>query len=486
MAAEYDLVIIGGSAAGLYAAVAAARLKARVALVGQHQLGESSFWFNKALTEAGRIAYQVDSAVGGVYRNPERVGGTAAIDQAMQWAEAVVASLTERDPQSGSIALLAASGIEVMAGTGEFQNHPLAFSVNGRQLRARAYLIATGACTAKPQIEGLQTAGYLTGEDIFSRFHSRQREPQWPQNLLVIGGGLVATELSQTFNRLGCNITMAVAEPGILAGEDAEATRLIQAQLEAEGVRIITHSPVSQVKSIGGKKWVQAGTQALEADEILLGTGQRPQVEFLNLESVGVKLSPQGIWVNDKLQTSHPQIYACGEVIGGYPLPHVAKYEARIALRNALFWPIFRVKYRSIPWAVFSDPELARVGLTEAEAKRCYGQQIQVLRTFYKDNQRSRMRGETTGFCKIIVKRNGTILGAHLVGPVAAEGVHGIALAMQQRLKIKALADLVHISPTFAEANFKTAAEWELQRLKNPFLQDLLEGIFNLRRSFHR
>jgi len=481
---EYDLVIIGGSSAGLHAAVTAAHQKARVALVEQHQLGKSSFLFNQALTEAGRIAYQADSGED-VYLNPQQTGvGRAHIHRAARWAEAVVANLSEHDPQFGSSALLAALGIEVIVGSGQFQNRPLAFAVNGRQLRARAYLIATGACTAQPSIEGLQTTGYLTGEDIFSQL--QQREPQWPQNLFVIGGGLVATELSQTLNRLGCNITMIVEGPGILAGEDAEAARLIHAQLEAEGVRILTHSQVTQVKRINGKKWVQAGTQALEADEILLCAGQRPQIESLNLEAVEVEVSPQGIRVNNKLQTSHPQIYACGEVIGGYPLPHVANYEARIALKNALFWPFFKVNYRAIPWAVFADPALARVGLTEAQAKRYYGSQVQVLRTFYKSLARSQMRGETTGFCKIIVQRNGTILGAHLVGSAAAEVVHAIALAMQQRLKIKALADLVHISPTFAEVNFNTAAEWQLQRRQNSFLPDLLEGTFNLRRSWHK
>lgn len=477
----YDLVIIGGSSAGLYAAVVSARLKARVALVEQHQLGEGRFLFHKALNEAGRT-YQPMTARN-VDLSRERVGEGTAYIQAVRWAEAVVADLIERDPQSGSSALLAALGIEVIVGTGRFQNHPLAFAVDGRQLRARAYLIATGAYTAKPSIAGLETTGYLTCEEIFSQ---RQRQPRLPQNLLVIGGGLAATELSQTFNRFGCNVTMVVAGPGILAGEDAEATRLIQAQLEAEGVRILTHSQVTEVKRLNSKKWVQVDTQGLEVDEILLASGQRPRVEFLNLEPVGVEVSPQGICVNDKLQTSHPQIYACGEVIGGYPLPHVANYEAQIALKNALFWPTFPVNYRAIPWAVFSDPELARVGLTEAQAKRRYGPQVQVLRTFYKDNGRSQMRGETTGFCKIIVKRNGTILGAHLVGSAAAELVHAIALAMQQRLKIKALAELVHISPTFAEVTGKTAAEWELQRLQNSFWQDLLEGTFNLRRSWHR
>jgi len=162
-------------------------------------------------------------------------------------------------------------------------------------------------------------------------------------------------------------------------------------------------------------------------------------------------------------------------------LPHVARYEAAIALKNALFFPRFKVNYRAIPWAVFSDPELARVGLTEAQARHRYGH-IQVLQQFYKTIAKSQLRGETTGFCKMIVLRDGTILGAHLVGSAAAEVVHLIALAMQQRLKVKALSDLVHISPTFLEINFKTAKEWELGQ--QSARQDWLESWFNLRRAW--
>ncbi|CAA9567523.1 Mercuric ion reductase [uncultured Synechococcales cyanobacterium] len=483
MAVEYDLVVIGGSAAGLSAAVAAAHLKARVALVEAHQLGETTFLRRQALIEVGRATRQAHAAPQfGVDNLATNVGGVSvSCDRAMRWAEGVVATLTENDPQAGSAAALATLGVEVIFGGGQFHNAPLCFSVNGRQLRSRAYLIATGTYTAKPNQE-LQATGYLTSEDILSSLNFTQSQiPPSLQNLLVIGGGLVATELSQTLNRLGSNVTMVVEAPRLLAQEDATAAQLVQAQLEAEGVRILTDSRITQAKQLNGKKWVSTGEYTIEASEILLTVGQRPQVESLNLESVGVQVGKQGVQVNEKLQTSHPRIYACGEVIGGYPLPHVARYEAAIALKNALFFPKFKVNYRAVPWAVFSDPELARVGLTEAQARHRYGQ-IQVLQQFYKTIAKSQLRGETTGFCKMIVFRDGTILGAHLVGSAAAEVVHLIALAMQQRLKVKALSDLVHISPTFLEINFKTATEWGLGQ--QSARQDWLESWFNLRRAW--
>lgn len=484
MAVEYDLVVIGGSAAGLSAAVAAARLKARVALVATHPLGEIEFLRRQALVEVGRVARQAFAAPQfGVDKPGTNMGGVSVrCDRAMQWAEGVVATLTENDPQAGSAAALATLGVEVIVGAGQFHNSPLCFQVNGRHLRSRAYLIATGTYTAKSSIQGLQATGFLTSEDIFSSLNFTQ--PQLPhslQDLLIIGGGLVATELAQTLNRLGSNVTMAVAGSRILGQEDAAAAQLVQAQLEAEGVCILTDRHITQAQLRNGKKWVSTGEQTIEVSEILLTTGQRPQVESLNLDSLGVRVGKQGVQVNHKLQTSHPKIYACGEVIGGYPLPHVARYEARIVLKNALFCPRFKVDYRAIPWAVFSDPELARVGLTEAQARYRYSQ-IQVLQQFYKTMNKAQIRGETTGFCKMIVLRDGTILGAHLVGSAAAEVVHLIALAMQQRLKVKALSELVHISPTFSEISFNTATEYELGQ--QTARQDWLESWFNLRRAW--
>ncbi len=474
MPVEYDLVVIGGSSAGLRAAVAATHLKARVALVEKQQLGETSHHRN-ALMEVGRVANQMRAAVQfGVYSEPESLRGVSGrCDRAMQWAEAVVTRLAERN----SRASLESLGVEVIFGAGQFYNQPLGFSVNGRQLRARAYLIATGVRIVNPNIPGLEAVGYLTSDDL-----SSTQPLQWPQDLLVIGGGIIGTELSQTLTRLGSRVTLAVEGPHVLAQEDTEAARLVQAQLEAEGVRILTQAQVTQAKKIDGKKWVLAGAQALEASEILLTVGQRPQVEFLNLAAVGVKVNPQGIQVNHKLQTSHPRIYACGDAIGGYQLAHVGNYEAGVALKNALFWPIFKVNYRAIPWAVFTDPELARVGLTEFQARQRFGQKVQVLKQFYKTLDRAQMRGETTGFCKIIVQPSGTILGAHLVGPAAAEIIPLIALAMQQRLKVHTLSELVHISPTFSEITFQTVTA---RQVSSPTpRQNFLESFFNLRRSW--
>jgi pyruvate/2-oxoglutarate dehydrogenase complex dihydrolipoamide dehydrogenase (E3) component len=248
-----------------------------------------------------------------------------------------------------------------------------------------------------------------------------------------------------------------------------------------------------QVRRIDDKKWVQAGNHAIETDQILLATGQEPNVESLNLEGVGVKFNRQGLELNEKLQTTNSRIYACGDFVGGYQFAHIAQYEASIALKNALFAPLFKVDYRGIPWAILCDPQLARVGLTEEQARHRYGKDVFVARQHFKTVDKAQLLGDTTGFCKIVGRQNGEILGASIVGPEASELIGAIALAIRHKIKLGASplklaslhADFPHISLTLSEIIHKTALEWQRQRLKrNKSLHDFLEGFFNLRRSW--
>ncbi len=482
MAVEYDLVVIGGSTAAVYAAVAAAHLQARVALVEPHQVMKNwlgtGFIHSKALNQVARVAHHLGEAHQfGVFWETES-DAQPRFTQACEWANSVVSTLEDVH----SPAILASLGIDFIAGNGEFCRLPhFAFVVNSRHLRARAYLIATGSRLVIPEIEGLADIGYLEPADIWQQPVSLEySHPSW----VIIGGGCVGIELAQTLVRLGVNVTLVVSDSHILPKEDPDVSLLLQAQLEAEGVRVCTQAEVKQVKRIENKKWVLVGNKAIEADEVILATFGQPNIENLNLEAVGVKLNRAGIQLNEKLQTTNPRIYACGDVFGGYQFAHIADYEARIALKNALFLPIFKVDYRSIPWAIFSDPMLARVGLTEAEAMRRYGKEVLVLRQYFKTVNRAVLMGETTGLCKIVVRRNGEILGASIVGPEGGELIHILALAMHQRLKVSAIAQPT-ISPSLSEIIYQTAAEWHRQRLSsNTLLKDLLESFFNLRRSW--
>lgn len=488
MAVDYDLAIIGSSPAGLYAAAAAASLKARVALVatGVSPVGFQEIYnelCGKALTEISsqvlqlRAAHQFGIHCTELENAPAPEEISVRFSEALQWAAGVASNLGEMH----SPAVLASLGVDVIAGAGQFYPKPhLGFEVKDRRIRARTYLLATGSKPAVPEIQGLSATGYLTGETI----GQLAKNKQLPQSLIVIGGAPTGIELAQTFARLGSSVTLVVKSPHILPHEDPEAALLVQAQLEAEGVRVLTNTEATQVRRIEGKKWVQAGNLAIEGDEILLAAGQMPDVASLNLESVGVKLHRRGIELNEKLQTTNPRIYACGDAAGGERAPHVAQYEAGVALKNALFLPVFKVDYHGIPRAIFTDPQVARVGLTESQALSRYGRDVLVLRQYFKTVAKAQLRGETTGFCKIAVRRNGEILGATVAGADAGELIHTIALAVRQKIKIGAIADMPHIWPTLSEIAGTTAAEWRRLRLAgNPRLQNFLEGLFNWRRG---
>jgi pyruvate/2-oxoglutarate dehydrogenase complex dihydrolipoamide dehydrogenase (E3) component len=480
---DYDIVIIGGSLAGYYAALAATQLRATVALVEPKV--DYGFTAHHALTEIGKLAQKLnDAASFGIHAThtdtSEECHISMAWQEAMLYAQCVASNLKEQH----SPAILAALGVDIIVGNGQFQSSPqLAFAVNNRLLRARTYLLASGSRPEIPDIKGLQATGYLTLSNIWQSLQGATL----PQNWVIIGGIPQSIEIAQTLARFGCSVTLVVKHPYLLPNIDPEIAILLQAQLEVEGVRVFTDTPVTQVRLIEDKKWIQAGDKAIETDEILVVTGQQPNLESLNLATVGVKWHRRSLVVNDKLQTTNYRIYACGDVIGGYDFANIANYEAKIALNNALFFPRLRVDYRSIPWAMFSVPMVAQVGLTEAQAKRLFSRdEILVLRQYFKTVAAAQIRDETTGICKLIVLNNGEILGASILGAEAGELINLIALAMSQKIKVKDLANLSPVYPSFSEILEQAAREWSKQRLNsNIALQEFLEGFFHFCRNWN-
>ena len=473
MVVKYDIVIIGGGSAGLVVASAAAQLKAKVALVERNKLGGDCLWFgcvpSKSLIHASRVAYQVKNAARfGIYTEPPEIEFAKVTGHVQQ----VIANIQPHDSPERFRGL----GVEVIFGEGKFIDKKT-FEVDGQQLTARAFVIATGSRPAIPSVEGLHSADFLTNEKVFDL---KER----PNSLVIIGAGPIGCELGQAFSRLGSNVTIISSKSHILPKEEPEAALVVQKQFESEGINILKEVRAEKVEVVDGKKQVTAGGKNIIVDEILVAGGRLPNVESLNLEVAGVEVGKPGIIVNEKLQTTNSKIYACGDVIGGYQFTHVAGYEAVVALTNALFFPISKVNYRVIPWATFTDPELARVGLTEKQAKERYGDDVCVLKQPFSGVDRAQAEAATTGFGKIITKGNGEILGAHLVGISAGELIHEIVLAMSHKLPVSALTG-IHVYPTLSEVNSKAGLLLKKQKYaKNLSQQNLLEQFFNWRRSF--
>jgi pyruvate/2-oxoglutarate dehydrogenase complex dihydrolipoamide dehydrogenase (E3) component len=472
MAIEYDIVIIGGGSGGLVVASAAAQLKAKVALVERDRLGGDCLWYgcvpSKSLIHASRVAYEVKNASRfGIHTNPPDIEFAKATGHVQK----VIKAIEPHDSPERFRGL----GVEVIFGDGKFTDGNT-FEVNGRQLKARAFVVSTGSRPAIPPIEGLKEAGFLTNEKVFSL-------TERPNSLAIIGAGPIGCELGQAFSRLGSEVTIINSRDLILPKEDPEAAKVVEDQFIAEGINILSQSRAERVEVKDGKKYLFCGGKQVIVDEILVSAGRQPNVESLNLEAAGVVVGKKGIEVNEKLQTTNSKIYACGDVIGGYQFTHVAGYEAVVVLTNALFLPISKANYRVIPWATFTAPELARVGLTETQARERYGKDVYVLKQDFSGVDRAQAEAATQGFGKIITRGNGEILGAHLVGPSAGELIHEIVLAMSNKLKVSALTG-IHIYPTLSEVNSKAGLLLKKRKFaENQWQQDLLEKFFNLRRS---
>jgi pyruvate/2-oxoglutarate dehydrogenase complex dihydrolipoamide dehydrogenase (E3) component len=473
MAVEYDVVIIGGGSGGLVVASAAAQLNAKVALVEKDRLGGDCLWFgcvpSKSLLHASRVANEVKtSSRFGIYSTPPDIQFSEAIGHVQK----AISKIQPNDSPERFESL----GVEVIFGQGEFKDENT-FTVNGRDLQARAFVVSTGSRPKVPPIEGIEEAGFLTNEQVFSL---RER----PESLAVIGAGPIGCELGQAFHRLGSKVSMISSRDHILPKEDPEAALVVEQQLEADGINLVRGKRAQKVEVIDGKKHLWVGDEKVVVDEILVSSGRVPNVDSLNLEAAGVNYNNKGVAVNQKLQTSNKRIYACGDVIGGYQFTHVAGYEAGVVIQNALFFPSAKADYRVIPWATFTEPELDHVGLTEEQAKERYGNEFEVLKQDFADVDRAQAEGATEGFAKILTTPKGQILGAHIVGPSAGEIIHEIILAMKNQLPVSALTGMIHIYPTLSEVNSKAALQLKKRNYaKNQFLQNTLQRLFGFLRS---
>ena len=448
---RYDLAVIGGGTAGLVSSAVSVGIGAKTALVEQHRLGGECLWTgcvpSKAIIRSAAVLATLKRA--GEY-GIDVQGGAADFGRVMERVHAIIARIEPHD----SPERFRGMGVDVIQGRARFVS-PEEAEVDGRRVRAKRWLIATGSRTAVPDVPGLEEAGYLTHETVWS-------VRALPASLLVLGGGPIGVEMAQAFARLGSRVAVVSSATHLLEREDPEIAAVVQRQLAREGVAMHFESKAATVRVEDGTKVVTVrgpgGASEHRADAILVATGRRANVEGFGLEEIGVEATPKGIVADGSLRTSLANVWTAGDVVGPYRFTHVADYQARIAAVNALFPVRRKVDYRVVPWCTYTEPEVARVGLTETEARERWGEKAGVFRYDHVSLDRAVCDGEADGLTKMVLDPKGHIVGAHIVGARAGESIHEAVLAVRQRLKLSDLSGMIHVYPTYPES-LKRAAD---------------------------
>ncbi len=463
-AGRYNLVVIGAGTAGLVTAAGAAGLGAKVALIERHLMGGDCLNVgcvpSKSLIRSARAAKDArDNARFGIKLN-------RSVDVDFPGVMNRLREIRARISPADSASRFRELGVDVFIGDGRFIDANTIAVGESKLAFARA-VIATGARAAVPPIPGLGESGFLTNENAFNL-------TTLPRRLAVIGGGPIGCELAQAFALLGSQVTLFHNKPHILDREDADAAAIVQSELKRDGVTIQLQAKVVQVNLAGSGKLVRiecAGAeQVLEVDEVLVATGRAPNVKGLNLEGMGLRFDERrGVEVDDFLRTTHPNIFACGDVCMRWKFTHAADFAARIVIQNALFsvggLGRKRLSSLTMPWCTYTDPEIAHVGLSEHEAGE-RGIAVDIWKQEFAHVDRAITDGEEQGFVKILTGRGkGRILGATIVARHAGEMISEISTAMAGGVTLGRLASVIHPYPTQAEAIRKCGDQFNKSRL---------------------
>jgi pyruvate/2-oxoglutarate dehydrogenase complex dihydrolipoamide dehydrogenase (E3) component len=368
--------------------------------------------------------------------------------------------------------VLAQHGVDVVMGAARFEDPHTVVVGEHTRLRARRFLLCTGARPAVPPITGLDETPYSTYETVW-------RLERLPRRLLVLGSGPVGTELSQAFNRLGSQVTVLERGDRVLARADPEASAVLGQVFEAEGVRLRFGARVERVQQRPGGIVVTDRGQDVEGEALLVAVGRRATVDGLDLERAGVQYSQRGVVVDEQLRTSQKHIYACGDMLGSFQFTHYAAWQASIAVRTMLF-PGSSVGIRShVPWTVFSEPEVAQCGLSEADARARFSgaNEVRVARWGVDHLDRAVTDKDLLGFIKVVCRPDGEILGAQIVAARAGEIIHELALAIDHHIKLPDLASSMHVYPTYSVGIQQLAAEVRLEAAAASPMVKLARGV---------
>jgi pyruvate/2-oxoglutarate dehydrogenase complex dihydrolipoamide dehydrogenase (E3) component len=469
---RYDLVVIGGGTGGLVASVIAAGAGARVALVERDRTGGDCLWTgcvpSKSLIAAATLAQRMRRADAVGLRPVEPEVDFTAVMERVRAAQRAI------EPQD-SPERLRREGVEVIEGSARFVR-PGRVAVGERELAYRAAIVATGSEPVVPPLPGLVEAEPLTTDTVWDL-------DRLPARLAILGGGPVGCELAQAFARLGSRVALVEQLPRLLDREEDAASRLVADRLQAEGVDVRTGTRAQAVR--GSDELVvrgAGGEDAIPFDRLLVAVGRRPRTADLGLPAVGVRTTAAGaVAVDARLRTSARRVFAVGDVTGVLPFTHVAAYQARIAAQNALF-PLRRTaRYDAVPWVTFTDPEVARVGLTEAQARARWGPRARMAHFDYAELDRAIVAGEPYGFAKLVGDPRGRLVGATVAAPAAGEAIAELAAWLASGAKIDAVSQTVHAYPTLAEGPARAADDFLRARYLHPrtrrFLRPLLASL---------
>ncbi|MGM0453747.1 MAG: dihydrolipoyl dehydrogenase [Thermodesulfobacteriota bacterium] len=455
--ADYNMVVIGGGSAGLVTAYIAATVKAKVALIEKDKMGgdclNTGCVPSKSLIRSARVLHDAKRAADFGFKSAEVDYEFAGV---MDRVKGIIQKIEPHD----SVARYTQLGVDCYTGTAKIES-PYEVTVDGKTLTTRSIVVATGASPFVPTIPGLDQVDYLTSDTVWNL-------TELPPRMVVLGGGPIGCELSQTFSRLGSDVTQVEMAPQIMGREDPDVAEYMRRRFASEGVTVLTDHKARAVEVENGEKILvcehDGADVRVEFDAILVAVGRKANAEGFGLEEIGVTLDPDGTIATDEyLRTRVPNIFCAGDVAGPYQFTHTAAHQAWFAAVNALFGWLkkFKVDYRVIPWTTFTDPEVARVGLNEAQAAE-KGVDHKVTRYALAELDRAVAESEEEGFVKVLTRGNtDKILGVTIVGAHAGDIVSEYVLAMKHGLGLNKILSTIHVYPTFAEANKFAAGEWK-------------------------
>lgn len=464
-----DVCVVGGGSAGLVVASGAAQLGLDVVLVERALMGGDCLNFgcvpSKALIAAAKVAQAQRSGA---------AFGIAPVEPTVDFGKVMdhVAGVIEAIAPNDSVERFEKLGVRVLPEEARFVGRTELLAGNHR-IRSKRIVLATGLRPTLPPVPGLAGVPHFTNETLFAN-------RTLPSHLLVLGGGPIGLEMAQAFRRLGARVTVLEAAT-CLAKDDPELAAIVVARLRAEGVDLHEQTRVMRVeRTPGGLAALLESGARIEGSHLLVATGRAPTVDGLDLDKAGIAHTKHGITVDDGLKTSNRNVWAIGDCNGRYAFTHMAGHEASLFIRSALFRAPAKLDPALVPWATYTDPELAQVGLNERDARARHGDGIKVLRWKFAENDRAQTGRETDGLVKAIVDRRGRVLGAGIAGPQAGELIQTWCLALAGRLKISALAGFVPPYPTLGETAKRAAGSYYTETLFGPRTRGLVRFLARL------